>query len=107
MTATETDSGYRIDGIKDRVEAGAQSAALLVVARGAANAGEIRQFLVPTDTPGVRIEPQQSVDLVKHYARVHFDGVVLPRSAAVGSADETPRSSIGKARSPRCCSAPR
>src|SRR5581483_4485375 len=32
VTATETDSGYRIDGIKDRVEAGAQSAALLVVA---------------------------------------------------------------------------
>ena len=33
VTATETDSGYRIDGAKDRVEAGAQSAALLVVAR--------------------------------------------------------------------------
>ncbi len=27
VTATQTDSGYRIDGTKDRVEAGAQSAA--------------------------------------------------------------------------------
>lgn len=89
VTATETDSGYRIDGIKDRVEAGAQSAALLVVARCDADAVRVGQFLVPTDAPGVRIEPQQSVDLVKQYARVHFDGVVVPRSAAVGTADET------------------
>lgn len=89
VTATETDSGYRIDGVKDRVEAGAQSAALLVVARCDPNAAEIRQFLVPTDAPGASIEPQQSVDLVKQYARVRFDGVVVPRSAAVGTADET------------------
>lgn len=89
VTATETDSGYRIDGVKDRVEAGAQSAALLVVARRGPNDAEIRQFLVPTDAPGVSIEPQQSVDLVKQYARVRFDGVVVPRSAAVGTADET------------------
>jgi alkylation response protein AidB-like acyl-CoA dehydrogenase len=89
VTATETDSGYRIDGVKDRVEAGAQSAALLVVARCGADPIEVRQLFVPTDAPGVRIEPQQSVDLVKQYARVHFDGVVVPRSAAVGAADET------------------
>lgn len=86
VTATSTDSGYRIDGIKDRVEAGAQSAALLVVTR----CGDgLRQFLVPTDAPGVTIAPQQSVDLVKQYARVHFDGVVVERSAAVGTAAET------------------
>ncbi|EFG74791.1 acyl-CoA dehydrogenase, C-terminal domain protein [Mycobacterium parascrofulaceum ATCC BAA-614] len=86
VTATPTDSGYRIDGIKDRVEAGAQSAALLVVTR----CGDgLRQFLVPTDAPGVTIAPQQSVDLVKQYARVHFDGVVVERSAAVGTAAET------------------
>ncbi|AGP63022.1 hypothetical protein OEM_14870 [Mycobacterium intracellulare subsp. yongonense 05-1390] len=90
VTATETDAGYRIDGVKDRVEAAAQSSALLVVARGGPNGAEIRQFLVPTDAPGVSIEPQQSVDLVKQYARVRFDGVVVPRSAAVGTAGETP-----------------
>jgi alkylation response protein AidB-like acyl-CoA dehydrogenase len=89
VTATQTDSGYRIDGTKDRVEAGAQSAVLLVVARCGPNASEVRQFLVPTDAPGARIAPQQSVDLVKQYARVHFDGVLVERSAAVGSAAET------------------
>ncbi len=86
VAATPTDSGYRIDGTKDRVEAGAQSAVLLVVAR---SGDEVRQFLVPTDAPGVRITPQQSVDLVKQYARVQFDGVTVPASAAVGSAAET------------------
>ncbi|MEE6137853.1 acyl-CoA dehydrogenase family protein [Mycobacterium sp. 050128] len=89
VTATQTDAGdrtYRLDGTKDRVEAGAQSDLLLVVARCG---GEVRQFLVPTDAPGVRVEPQQSVDLVKQYARVHFDGVVVDSSAAVGSAAET------------------
>ena len=86
VTATQTDSGYRIDGTKDRVEAGAQSAVLLVVTRCG---DEVRQLLVPTDAPGVRIAPQQSVDLVKQYARVHFDGVVVEPSAAVGTAAET------------------
>jgi alkylation response protein AidB-like acyl-CoA dehydrogenase len=79
-TATSTDSGYRIDGVKDRVEAGAQSDLLLVVAQ--TDEG-VRQFLVPTDASGVRVEPQQSIDLVKQYARVHFDGVTVDRDAAV------------------------
>jgi len=89
VTATQTDTGFRIDGTKDLVEAAAQSAVLLVVARCGPNAAEIRQFLVPTNAPGVRIAPQQSVDLVKQYARVHFDGVVVERSAVVGSAAAT------------------
>lgn len=84
VTATATDTGYRIDGVKDRVEAGAQSDLLLVVARGDDG---VRQFLVPTDAPGVSIEPQQSIDLVKQYARVTFEGVHV--EAAVGDAAET------------------
>jgi alkylation response protein AidB-like acyl-CoA dehydrogenase len=90
VTATRTGSGFRIDGTKDRVEAGVQCDVLLVVARCGPNDSEIRQFLVPTDAPGVKIEPQQSVDLVKQYARVHFDGVVVEPSALVGSPTETP-----------------
>jgi len=87
VTATRTATGYRIDGVKDRVEAGPQSAVLLVVAQCD---GAVRQFLVPTDAPGVRVEPQQSIDLVKSYARVHFDGVEVDESAPVGSAEQTP-----------------
>lgn len=85
-TAKNVGSGYRLDGIKDRVEAGADSDLLLVVAR---DEGGPRQFLVPTDAKGVRIELDPSVDLVKRYARVHFDGVVVPHTAAVGTNDQT------------------
>jgi len=86
-TATRTGTGYRIDGVKDRVEAGADSDALLVVA---ACDGQIRQFLVPTDAPGVTVTQQTSIDLVKRYARVQFDGVEVDESAAVGTAEQTP-----------------
>jgi alkylation response protein AidB-like acyl-CoA dehydrogenase len=87
ITATRTETGYRIDGVKDRVEAGAESALLLVVAQCE---GAVRQFLVPTDAPGVHIEPQRSIDLVKSYARVQFDGAEVGESSAVGSAEQTP-----------------
>jgi alkylation response protein AidB-like acyl-CoA dehydrogenase len=86
VSATETDSGYRIDGVKDRVEAGAQSDLLLVVARCD---GGVRQFLVPANAAGVCVEPESSLDLVKQYARVHFDGVVVEPATAVGTADQT------------------
>jgi alkylation response protein AidB-like acyl-CoA dehydrogenase len=85
VVATRTESGYRIDGVKDRVEAGAQSGLLLVVAQTDDGVG---QFLVPTDASGVQVEPQQSIDLVKQYARVHFDGVGVDHSAAVGCSAE-------------------
>ncbi|MEZ0367056.1 acyl-CoA dehydrogenase family protein [Mycobacterium sp. pUA109] len=85
-TATRTAAGYRIDGVKDRVEAGADSELLLVVARCD---GAVRQFLVPTTAPGVRIAAQQSIDLVKRYARVRFDGVRVESAAAVGDAEDT------------------
>ncbi len=51
---------------------------------------QIRQFAVPTDAAGVTVTDQKSVDLVKRYARVRFDGVEVGESAAVGSAEQTP-----------------
>jgi alkylation response protein AidB-like acyl-CoA dehydrogenase len=87
VTATTTDTGYRITGVKDRVEAAAESDELLVVARCADG---VRQLLVPTDAAAVRIEQQSSIDVVKRYARVHFDGVDVAPSAVVGGSDQTP-----------------
>jgi alkylation response protein AidB-like acyl-CoA dehydrogenase len=87
VSGTPTETGFRIDGVKDRVEAGSESAILLVTAHCE---GAVRQFLVPTDAPGVRVEPQRSIDLVKRYARVTFDGVEVGESAAVGTAAQTP-----------------
>jgi alkylation response protein AidB-like acyl-CoA dehydrogenase len=84
-TATPTATGFRIDGAKDRVEAGGESGVLLVVANCE---GVLRQFLVPTDAAGVTVEHQQSIDLVKRYAKVTFDGVEVAHSAAVGTAEQ-------------------
>lgn len=86
VTATPTGSGFRIDGVKDRVEAGAYSQMFLVTAQ---SDGAVRQFLVPADAPGVTVEPQSSIDMVKTYARVRFDGVAVDDTAAVGSAEQT------------------
>ncbi|OBI77668.1 acyl-CoA dehydrogenase family protein [Mycobacterium sp. E740] len=86
VTATPTATGFRIDGVKDRVEAGTQCEIFLVTA---AFEGQVRQFLVPADGSGVRVEAQRSIDMVKSYARVQFDGVEVDASAAVGSADQT------------------
>jgi alkylation response protein AidB-like acyl-CoA dehydrogenase len=86
VTATSTGSGFRIDGVKDRVEAGAESGVLLVIAD--TDEGP-RQFLVSTEAQGVTVEPQRSIDMVKRYARVAFTGVEVDASAAVGSAAQT------------------
>ncbi|CAM3028518.1 acyl-CoA dehydrogenase [Mycobacterium intermedium] len=89
VTATPTDGGYRISGTKDLVEAGAQSDVLLVVARCDPDSSGVRQFLVPTDAPGLTVTPLESVDLVKQYARVQFDDVAVPPSSVVGDTAET------------------
>lgn len=84
--ATATADGYRLDGAKDRIEAGAQAGVLLVPA---VCDGVVRQFLVPTDAPGVTVTGVGSVDLVKSYARAEFAGVALDASAVVGTAADT------------------
>ncbi|ART70388.1 acyl-CoA dehydrogenase [Mycobacterium dioxanotrophicus] len=85
-TATRTADGFRIDGVKDRVEAGTQADVFLVVAECD---GALRQFVVAADSPGVSVTAQTSVDLVKTYARVQFEGVEVAASAAVGTAEQT------------------
>ena len=86
-TATQTASGYRIDGVKDRVEAGDRAGALLVTANCD---GTLRQFVVPADTAGVTVTPQRSLDMVKIYARSAVRRVEIGSDAVVGSAEQTP-----------------
>jgi alkylation response protein AidB-like acyl-CoA dehydrogenase len=78
----EADGGdFVLTGVKSPVEAGGEADQLLVTA--ATDAGPA-QFLLAPDTPGVTITPLRSVDLVRRYARIQFDGVRLPASAVVG-----------------------
>jgi len=86
VSATRVGTRYRIDGVKDRVEAADNSALLLVVTNCQ---GAPQQFLVPTDAPGVTVQSQRSIDLVKSYARVHFEGVEVDADNAVGTVEQT------------------
>lgn len=87
VTATATGDGYRLNGVKDRVEAGAQADLILIGAH--ADDGELRQFLIRADAPGVTVHPQSCVDLVKQYARIELDDVEIEPAAVVGAAAQT------------------
>jgi alkylation response protein AidB-like acyl-CoA dehydrogenase len=87
LTATPTDNGFRLSGVKHRIEAGPQADLLLVTAR---TEDGPRQFLVSADAPGVTLRRQRCIDLVKQYARAEFDGVDVDGAAVVGSVTQTP-----------------
>ncbi|MCV7385446.1 acyl-CoA dehydrogenase family protein [Mycolicibacter longobardus] len=87
LTATSTGDGYRLNGVKDRVEAGDRADLVLVGAR--TDDGALRQFLVRTDAAGVAVAPQPGIDLVKQYARIEFTDAEIDASAVVGTAAQT------------------
>jgi alkylation response protein AidB-like acyl-CoA dehydrogenase len=83
VVATPTADGYRLDGTKDRVEAGREADLLLVTAT---TPDGLTQFLVPTSAPGVLVSEQWSLDLSRSFAEVRLDGVQVGRDAVVGVA---------------------
>ena len=78
----EAPQNLLLSGVASPVEAGAQAQHLLVSAAGPDGP---TQVLVPADAPGVTITPMGGLDLVRRFAEVRFDDVVLPASAVVGS----------------------
>ncbi len=72
-----------VSGTVGAVEAAAQAAHLLVAVRTPAG---LSQVLVPADAANLTITPLRGLDLVRRFAAVSFDGVVLPSSALVGAA---------------------
>ena len=85
LRAEADGSEWVLTGTKSPVEAGAEADHLLVTA--ATDAGPA-QFLVAPDVPGLTVTPLRSVDLVRRFARIEFDGVRVPASAAVGEAGD-------------------
>ena len=88
LLATRVADGFLLDGVKSPVEAGGQADHLLVVAR---HDGDLVQLLVPATAEGVRRRPLASLDLVRRYAAVELDGVIVPAAALVsgpGEADD-------------------
>jgi alkylation response protein AidB-like acyl-CoA dehydrogenase len=75
--------GFTLHGVKSPVEAGAQAAHVLVVARTALG---LAQFLVPAGSRGLTVTALGGVDLSRRFARLEFDDVLVPASALVGAA---------------------
>jgi alkylation response protein AidB-like acyl-CoA dehydrogenase len=73
--------GFTLSGTASLVQ-DAELADWILVTAGA-EAG-ISQFLVPTDTPGLRVRRVSSVDLSRTFCHVDLEGVQLPLSAVVG-----------------------
>jgi alkylation response protein AidB-like acyl-CoA dehydrogenase len=83
VQATRDGSGYVLSGIKDRVDCGDQADYFLVTA---AVPDGLAQFVVPAAAPGVTVTAEESLDLVRRYARVDMDGVQLPMASMVSPA---------------------
>ena len=82
VIATPAPGGWRLDGTKDRVEAGQESDLLVVVAMTPEGP---TQFVVPTSATGVSVHPQWSLDLSRAFAEVRMDGVTVGADAVVGT----------------------
>ncbi len=81
ITATREGDGWSLSGLASPVEAGAQASLLLVPV---SDGDGVTHLLVPADAPGVTVTPLGSLDLVRRFAEVRFDGAPAPASATVG-----------------------
>ena len=86
VQATASGSDYVLSGVKDRVDSGDQADYFLVTAAGPDG---LAQFIVPAAAPGVTVTAEQSLDLVRRYARLDMDGVQLPATSLVRPAGAT------------------
>jgi alkylation response protein AidB-like acyl-CoA dehydrogenase len=82
LVAEPAGDGFILTGTKVWVEAAAEADQFLVTAR---TGDGITQLLVPAGTDGVVVTPGRSMDLVRRYGSVRFDGAQLPASAVVGN----------------------
>lgn len=81
LTITEDGTDLVLDGAKRPVESADVAGHLLVTGR---TGDGLTQVLVPSDAPGVTIEPMRTVDLTRRFSVVRFDGVRVPSSLVVG-----------------------
>lgn len=81
VTARVVGTDVVLDGSLRPVESAATADVAVITAAGPD--GPL-QVLVPTDAPGVSIDPLRSVDLTRRFSAMGFDGVRLPSSTVVG-----------------------
>ncbi|HUZ08724.1 MAG TPA: acyl-CoA dehydrogenase family protein [Acidimicrobiales bacterium] len=81
LVAEADRDGFVLRGVKRFVEAAASADWFLVTAR---TGGDLTQFLVPATSSGLTVIPGRSVDLVRRFGDVRFEGVRVSASAVVG-----------------------
>ena len=81
LTAEPAGDSVVLNGEKAYVEAAGIADHFLVTAR---TGDGLTQVLVPADTTGVTVTRGRSIDLVRRYGSIRFDGVRVPASAVVG-----------------------
>jgi alkylation response protein AidB-like acyl-CoA dehydrogenase len=81
LTAARRGDGFVLSGRKAPAEAAAEAGFFVVAALVD---GAVTQFLVEADTPGVSVVAAEGIDLVRRFATVSFDNVVLGPEAVLG-----------------------
>jgi len=81
-TLHRSGDAFVLDGNKTMVEAVDQCDHVLVTVE---SGDGVTQVLLPLNTPGVVVEPQTSLDLLRTFGRVRFDQVQLSEKALVGA----------------------
>jgi alkylation response protein AidB-like acyl-CoA dehydrogenase len=85
-SATKTSDGYSLTGIKSGVVRGAEAELFII---GAELDGEPRLFIVESKSKGVGVAADPSMGLrAAALSRLSLDGVVVPESALLGTADD-------------------
>lgn len=72
---------FVLDGTTAPVEAGAEADLLLVTALTEDGPA---QFVVPSGAAGLSVHPAESIDLVRRFASLRFDGVEVAAASALG-----------------------
>jgi acyl-CoA dehydrogenase len=90
MTAVVDGDAYRIDGEKTWISNGGLADFYVAFARTgeAPGAKGISAFLVPADTPGLRVTERLETIAPHPLARLSFDRVLVPRTALIGRPGE-------------------
>jgi alkylation response protein AidB-like acyl-CoA dehydrogenase len=90
LKAEKAGAGYKLSGKKMYVAEGHLATLLIVAARTSGKAGEakgITLFLVPADAKGVKRTTLKTMD-ARGAADIEFDGVEVPATAVLGTADD-------------------
>jgi alkylation response protein AidB-like acyl-CoA dehydrogenase len=84
VSAAANGDGFVLHGSTAPVEAGMEADLYLVTVRLEGSSDGLAQFLVPSGTPGLTSTRAESLDLVRRFAILNFDGVELGAEAVFG-----------------------